>query len=101
MFIAKSKTATVFLSEVAVLALATGALLYQARASAARQEARNAERIRQEQDALNRLAEMQAKVRERFKQERQELMERMKKLEAEERETLAKLEAQRGELLRQ
>ncbi len=48
--------------------------------------------------ALDRLAVLRAKARERFNAERQELMERMKKLEAAERETLAKIEAEAGRL---
>jgi hypothetical protein len=79
----------------------------------ARQEAEKAlyaDRVRQAQQelspkleewkALDSLAELQAKTRERFKKERQELMERMKQLEAQERDTLAKLEAEAGELQR-
>jgi RNA polymerase sigma factor (sigma-70 family) len=50
---------------------------------------------------LKRLDEMEARLRERFKEERKTLTERLKHLEAEERDALAKLEAERGELLRQ
>jgi RNA polymerase sigma factor (sigma-70 family) len=56
---------------------------------------------REERKGLDRLAELQATARERFKKERQELMERLKRLEALERETLEKFEAERRELQRQ
>jgi RNA polymerase sigma factor (sigma-70 family) len=56
---------------------------------------------REERKGLDRLAELQATARERFKQERQELMERLKRLDALERETLEKFEAERHELQRQ
>jgi hypothetical protein len=118
MFNTKSKAALLLLCGIAALCLGMGGLLYQTHARqeaelVARQEAEQARdaanvhlaeqesSAKQEaQKALDRLAGLQARARETFNAERQELREQMNKLEAEERETLAKLEAEAGELHR-
>jgi RNA polymerase sigma factor (sigma-70 family) len=73
----------------------------------ARQQAEKAlyaQNIRQAQvdfvqpQTLNRLAELEAQTRDRFKKARQNLMEQMQKLDAEERETLQKLTDERSVL---
>jgi hypothetical protein len=54
-----------------------------------------------EEQGLNRLAELEAKVREEINRQRQALMEQMKKLETQEREALQKLEIERSRLVKE
>ena len=121
--------AKLLLCGVAALVLVAGGLMYRTLAVAAQREraeealralrafeepraeaerllGQEADKVRQglcpnQEKALDRLAALRAKARERFNTERQELMERMKKLEAMERETLAKIQAEANELQRQ